>query len=224
MDGNKQRPTIKHWRDWLNDVPTDSEPASDEATLDDLLEGQDSDEPQEAQEAPPKKKKRGAVLAGVLGIAVLLAAGAGTAKYFYDQKTTPAPAAVPSSAAPTVEEWCAALGGERGEGDPTTPEGALVAMEHDYYVDRDADKVASHYSPNAALDREALAEALSQIPDSSRHCVVTTPVESPLVNLDAYVLDKDGTQRVYKLKAVMTQNDEGNWVVQEMSQRKEETV
>ncbi|MEZ2123008.1 hypothetical protein [Corynebacterium sp. CCM 9203] len=225
MNGSSDRPQIDNWRDWLADF-TPAPPPSDELAAADTT----------PEDTPAPRHKGRAALAAAAAL-VLVTAVAGSVWFLLSQRTpspedtaavntaaseteTPPPEAAAVTDDDAINQWCTDLGGVRDAGDRSTAPGTLVALEHAYYVDRDVDAVTSLYAPTSTLDQDTLAASIEAVPESSHHCVVVRPIDGDLYALTAYVLDADGTQREYRLKAAL-ENTGAGWRVSEMALRKD---
>ncbi|MFD4434169.1 hypothetical protein [Nocardia sp. NPDC058497] len=61
-----------------------------------------------------------------------------------------------------------------GAGDTATMAGAILRFEHAYYARRDPDLALAATSPEAGLNRDALAAAITALPAGTTHCVAIT--------------------------------------------------
>lgn len=221
-----ERPEIGHWRDWL--PSPDPEP--------EVLE-QDTDEAEEEDtesEEHTKKRSRKQTVAVVLASLTLLAGGGGGLAVFLnsqDQGTeavSAAPESVTVTATPTTTApppFCSQAKATSEDGTLESPEGAIQHLQYSYYVTRDAEAARDSYTEDARVSEEGLSSAIESTPEDTTHCLEIEAVdeEAGLYNVDLQIEDPDGSVRIYLQKVTVAAQENGEYRIATVEERKEHT-
>lgn len=163
------------------------------------------------------RKLQVAVIAGLTVVALLALVVAGLVKVLSPNETAPpmvsagphtaggagAPAATRSAAA-AAAGWCAeevtadGTVTTSGKGDTASGAGVVAAVEHAYYVARDAALVRSFAGPGSTLpDVAAIQSAIDSVPQGTEFCATVAPTGENTYSLTLRERRPDGQSVTY---------------------------
>lgn len=169
----------------------------------------------QAGPAPEPQARRTTMLfGGVVAVALLLIGGGSWAVASVvagPEKAEPAPLATPevsSSSADVLggaaaQEKCAAseegsvVTGD-GEGDVKSAAGVILAFQHAYYVERDADLVKPLLAKESEIHNlDALQKGIDSVEQGTTHCLHITSAKDGSANVELTQMAPDGSETVF---------------------------
>lgn len=92
-----------------------------------------------------------------------------------------------------------------GEGDTDSVAGVVLAFEHAYYVERDAEQVAPLLSEDTKLTNlDALQEGIDSVERGTTHCVHVAAAEDGVAEVELTETAPDGAETVYQQHVTTT--------------------
>lgn len=167
------------------------------------------------QSAGARRWVRPAVAVGIVvavlgvGFAVAQAVAGGDEGEIAAELVPPAEPADASSSASECESG--ESGGVRtgnGPGDTDTIAGAVLAFQHAFYVDRDAEEALSLTSDESPMvNADALQEGIDSVPQSATHCVRVKELGDGEAEVTVTEIRPDG-ESVYEQLVTTTEDDD----------------
>ncbi|NKR30204.1 hypothetical protein GS538_09130 [Rhodococcus hoagii] len=175
-----------------------------------------------------------AVIAGAMVLGLVVLAGAGLVSAFSSPDSpepvvaseSPSAGAGATTSAAVQQSWCvegispegAVTTG--GKGDTASAAGVIAALEHAYYVARDANLVRSFAGPGSTLpDAAAIQSAIDGIPAGTEFCATVAPLEQNFYALALRERRPDGQIATYTNRVQVAQ-DGGRFSVISLSEAK----
>lgn len=217
----------------LEAVPPPSEPSSDEWFDAELSEPAARPRPAASSGKPGNGKAKllfaGSVVAvlGVLGAGSWMVAGALSGSADSESAPLTVPLAESSAGNDSSPSDCV----EQSDGDTITgssagdlesPAGVVLAFQHAYYVDRDADKVKPLLAKESEIrDLDALQKGIDSVDEGTTHCVQVEAPKEGRANVEVAEIAPDGTQTIYR-QMVTTSRESGEVRIVSIQEAKEE--
>lgn len=185
-----------------------------------------------ARREPRRPRRRVVIMASFFAAAALLIGGLGVAVAnmtggddpVTDLADDPSTEHVKTAATAPADPCPDSVEGDTttgdGAGDQSSPAGAVLAWNHNYYVTRSAKNAKAVTTENAVATEPELQKAIDAVPAGSTHCVTITDLGKGLLRVKLAVTAPQG-QPDLKPQLVQTTRAGGRWWIESI--RKDET-
>ncbi len=107
-------------------------------------------------------------------------------------------------------------------GDQESPAGVVLAFQHAYYVDRDADKVKPLLAKESEIrDLEALQKGIDSVTEGTTHCVQVEAIKDGRARVEVTEISPDETHTIYR-QTVTTKRESGEVRIVSITESKED--